>query len=51
MYDYREAMTEDVKEWIKENIDLTEWTEDREGLEQQLNDDLWTEDSITGNAR
>lgn len=50
MYDYREAMTEDVKEWIKENIDLTEWTEDREGLEQQLNDDLWTEDSITGNA-
>lgn len=27
MYDYREAMTEDVKEWIKENIDLTEWTE------------------------
>lgn len=51
MYDYKEAMTEDVKEWIKENIDLTEWTEDREGLEQQLNDDLWTEDSITGNAR
>lgn len=50
MYDYREAMTEDVKEWIKENIDLTEWTEDREGLEQQLNDDLWTEDSITGNV-
>lgn len=50
MYDYREAMTEDVKEWIKENIDLTEWTEDREGLEQQLNDDLWAEDSITGNA-
>lgn len=50
MYDYRKAMTEDVKEWIKENIDLTEWTEDREGLEQQLNDDLWTEDSITGNA-
>lgn len=35
MYDYREAMTEDVKEWIKENIDLTERTEDREGLEQQ----------------
>lgn len=27
MYDYREAMTEDVKEWIKQNIDLTEWTE------------------------
>lgn len=50
MYDYREAMTEDVKEWIKQNIDLTEWTEDREGLEQQLNDDLWTADSVTGNG-
>lgn len=50
MYDYREAITEDVKEWIKENIDLTEWTEDREGLEQQLNDDLWTADSVTGNG-
>lgn len=50
MYDYREAMTEDVKEWIKENIDLTEWTENREGLEQQLNDDLWTADSVTGNG-
>lgn len=50
MYDYREAMTEDVKEWIKENIDLTEWTEDREGLEQQLNDNLWTADSVTGNG-
>ena len=50
MYDYREAMTEDVKEWIKENVDLTEWTEYREGLEQQLNDYLWTADSVTGNG-
>ena len=50
MYDYREAMTEDVKEWIKENVDLTDWTEDREGLEQQLNDDLWIADSVTGNG-
>lgn len=50
MYDYREAMTENVKEWIKENIDLTEETEDREGLEQQLKDDLWTADSVTGNG-
>lgn len=50
MYDYREAMAEDVKEWIKNEVDLTEWTEDREGLEQQLNDDLWTTDSVTGNG-
>lgn len=50
MYDYREAMVEDVKQWITDEVDLTEWTEDREGLEQQLNDDLWTADSVTGNG-
>ena len=50
MYDYREAMTEDVKQWITDEINLADWTEDREGLEQQLNDDLWTADSVTGNG-
>ena len=50
MYDYREAMTEDVKQWITDEVNLADWTEDREGLEQQLNDDLWTADSVTGNA-
>ena len=37
MYDYREAMTEDVKQWIADEVDLADWTEDRVGLEQQLN--------------
>lgn len=50
MYDYKEAMTEDVKQWITDEINLADWTEDREGLEQQLNDDLWTADSVTGNG-
>lgn len=50
MYDYREAMIEDVKQWITDEVNLADWTEDREGLEQQLNDDLWTEDSVTGNG-
>ena len=50
MYDYREAMTEDVKQWITNEVNLADWTEDREGLEQQLNDDLWTADSVTGNG-
>lgn len=50
MYDYREAITEDVKQWITDEINLADWTEDREGLEQQLNDDLWTADSVTGNG-
>lgn len=50
MYDYREAMTEDVKQWITNEVNLADWTEDIEGLEQQLNDDLWTADSVTGNG-
>ena len=50
MYDYREAMTENVKQWITDEVNLSDWTEDREGLEQQLNDDLWTADSVTGNG-
>lgn len=50
MYDYSEAMTEDVKQWIADEVDLADWTEDRGGLEQQLNDDLWTADSVTGNG-
>ena len=50
MYDYREAMTEDVKHWITNEVNLADWTEDREGLEQQLNDYLWTADSVTGNG-
>lgn len=49
-YDYRNAVLEDVKEYIKNEIDLTEWKGDREGLEEKLNDDLWTVDSVTGNG-
>ena len=49
-YNYLEAVTEDVLEYINNEIDLTEWAGDRDGLEQQLNDTLFTEDSVTGNA-
>lgn len=27
MYDYREAMTEDVKQWITDEVNLADWTE------------------------
>ena len=49
-YNYLEAVTEDVREYINNEIDLTEWAGDRDGLEQQLNDDLFINDSVTGNA-
>ena len=49
-YNYYEAVADDVREYINDEINLDEWRGDRDGLEQQLNDDLWTVDSVTGNA-
>ena len=48
-YDYRDAMKDDVKDFIKCNINLDDY-EDRDALEECLNDMLWTEDSVTGNG-
>lgn len=48
-YNYMEAMTEDIKEYIKNEITLSDYS-DRDELEEHLNDTLWTEDSVTGNA-
>lgn len=48
-YNYIEAMREDVKEYIKNEVTLSDYS-DREELEEYLNDTLWTEDSVTGNA-
>lgn len=49
-YDYREAMKEDIKNYIDDNIDLADFAGDRDGLEAKLNDDLWIADDVTGNA-
>ena len=52
-YYYLEAMTEDVKEYIKDNYTTAEQLtalEDREEWENTLHDALWIEDSVTGNA-
>lgn len=48
-YDYREAMFDDIEEYISENIELSDY-DNRESLEEYLNDTLWTCDSVTGNA-
>ena len=50
MYDYLEQVTADVRDYVEQEIDLSEWAGDRDGLEEKLNDDLWTCDSVTGNA-
>lgn len=49
-YNYLEAMKEDVREAINDRYDLSDWTEDREGFEDKLSDDLFTDDGVTGNA-
>lgn len=50
MYNYYKAVKDDVREYIENEINLNEWKGNRERLEEKLNDDLWTCDSVTGNA-
>lgn len=50
MYDYLENVTADVRDYVEQEVDLSEWAGDRDGLEENLNDDLWTCDSVTGNG-
>lgn len=48
-YDYREAMKEDVLDYVKNEIDFTDF-ETLEELEEKLNEELFVCDSVTGNA-
>ena len=51
---YFNEMYDDVLEYIAENIELADYTEDgeldREALEETLNDECFIADSVTGNA-
>ena len=49
-YDYKWAVMRDVENYINCEIDLDEWKGNRDGLEEKLNNDLYAEDSVTGNA-
>ena len=48
-YNYLEAVKEDVKEYINNEIDFSDFGSVEE-LEEKLNEILWVEDSVTGNA-
>lgn len=48
-YDYLAAVKEDVLNYINEN-DIVVTSENRDEVEQDLNDTLFTRDSVTGNA-
>lgn len=48
-YNYLKAIKEDVKNYIEEN-EIKVYSSNREEIEEQLNIDLFCEDSVTGNA-
>ena len=49
MYNYLEAMKSDIMDYIHNEVNTNEFAS-REELEESLNDDLWTVDSVTGNG-
>lgn len=49
MYDYREAMKDDIIEYIKfEGLEITE--DNRDEMYDKLEEELWDADCVTGNA-
>lgn len=49
-YNYLESMKSDILDYLEENGIEKANAENREELADQLNDDLWIADSVTGNA-
>jgi hypothetical protein len=49
MYDYLEGMRSDILDYIRDEINTRDYN-DRDELEEHLNDVLFAEDSVTGNA-
>ena len=48
-YNYLENVTADARQAILENLNYWKFS-DREELEEIANDELWVDDSVTGNA-
>lgn len=48
-YDYEQAVKDDVRAWIDENINFDDW-DDWEDLREHVNDECWCDDGVTGNA-
>ena len=48
-YNYRVEMKQDILDYINSNITLEDW-EFRDDLEDYLYNELWADDSITGNG-
>ena len=53
MYDYKKEMREDIINSLSDYFTLAELVdalEDSDSLKEKLNDDLWIDDGVTGNA-
>ena len=48
-YNYREHITDDIIDYISDNINLADY-DSREELAEYLQEELWAADSVTGNA-
>ena len=48
-YDYLEAVKDDVKEYIRNEVNAGDYS-DRDEMGEQIYDTLFSEDSVTGNA-
>lgn len=49
-YNYLEAVENDVRNYISDEIERTEWLNNRDKLEEKLYENLWSDDSVTGNG-
>ena len=50
---YLEQVKEDIRNYIRENYtteEITEKMEDRDSFEEELDEELWVDDSVTGNG-
>lgn len=48
-YDYYEAVSNDIRNYIEQN-NIKVYTSNRVEIQERLQDDLWLNDSVTGNA-
>lgn len=48
-YDYRKQVKSDIEDYINNQVNMSDYSS-REEMEQDLNDKLFLEDSVTGNA-
>ena len=50
IYNYREAMEEDIREYINDNYNIEDFDAAINDIYEKLYDELLVEDSVTGNA-